>query len=82
MDALARTVGTVTGRVDRIAEHVERVSEGVVHKAAAKVETRRGGAYAASIIHWLRDGIVREEASHLVLGDPDALRAVAEGEAE
>jgi hypothetical protein len=57
-DALARTVGSVIGQVDKVAGHVERVSEDVVHRATAKVESRRGGAYAASIIRWLRDGIV------------------------
>ena len=58
VDALARTVGSVMGQVDKVADHVERVSEGVVHRATAKVESRRGGAYAVAIIHWLRDGIV------------------------
>jgi CRP/FNR family transcriptional regulator len=32
------------------------------------------------VSRWLKDGLLREDGSHLVLTDPDALRALAEGD--
>jgi hypothetical protein len=55
---VARTVGTVGAQVDRAADRVERVADGVVQRAATAVEPRRGGSYAIALLHFARDGLL------------------------
>lgn len=70
---LAEREGTREGRGIRLPFHLTRQS--LADMTGTTVET------AIRIVsRWLRDGLVREEGTHLVLGDLDALRAIAEGD--
>jgi len=71
---LAEREGTREGRAIRLPFHLTRQS--LADMAGTTVETT-----IRIVSRWLRDGLVREEGTHLVLGDLAALRAIAEGDA-
>lgn len=72
---LAEREGTREGRGIRLPFHLTRQS--LADMTGTTVET------AIRIVsRWLRDGVVREDGTHLVLDDLDALRAIAGGDAE
>ena len=70
---LAEREGTREGRAIRLPFHLTRQS--LADMTGTTVET------AIRIVsRWLRDGLVREEGTHLVLRDVEALRAIAGGD--
>lgn len=70
---LAEREGTREGRGIRLPFHLTRQS--LADMTGTTVET------AIRIVsRWLRDGVVREDGTHLVLGDLEALRGIAEGD--
>ena len=71
---LAEREGTREGRAIRLPFHLTRQS--LADMTGTTVETT-----IRIVSRWLRDGLVREEGTHLVLGDLAALRAIAEGDA-
>jgi CRP/FNR family transcriptional regulator, nitrogen oxide reductase regulator len=72
---LGEREGTREGRAIRLPFHLTRQS--LADMTGTTVETT-----IRIVSRWLRDGLVREDGTHLVLGDIDALRGVAEGDAE
>lgn len=71
---LAEREGTRQGRAVRLPFHLTRQS--LADMTGTTVETT-----IRIVSRWMRDGLVREEGTHLVLGDLSALRGIAEGEA-
>lgn len=70
---LAEREGTREGRAIRLPFHLTRQS--LADMTGTTVETT-----IRVVSRWLRDGLVREEGTHLVLGDLPALRGIAEGD--